>query len=127
MKIAVASDDGLALSPHFGRSRYFLVFDVNEGRVSGPETRANQATAFALGECDSHSHGHHAHSHDALVAVLHDCQVVMAGGMGKRAALDLESHGIQPMVVSFAGPATEAVKEYLSGSLKSSGTWCCGH
>lgn len=127
MKIAVASDDGIALAPHFGRSRYFLVFDVLEGHISGPETRANGFTAFAHGECGSQSHGHHAHSHEALVSALHDCQVIMAGGMGRRAALDLQDHGIQPLVVSFAGPAVEAVKAYLSGSIKSLDAWCCGH
>jgi predicted Fe-Mo cluster-binding NifX family protein len=127
MKIAVASDDGVALAPHFGRSRYFLVFDVIEGQISGPESRANGFTAFAQGECSPQSHGHHAHSHDAMVTALHDCQVVIAGNMGRRAALDLQEHGIQPVAVSCAGPAVETVKAYLSRSIKPLDTWCCGH
>ena len=127
MKIAVASDDGIALAAHFGRSQCFLVFDVTAGEIKGPETRANGFTAFAHGDCGSQEHGHHAHSHDALVTALNDCQVVMAGGMGRRAAADLEAHGIQPLAVAYSGSAFEAVKAYLSGSLKSLGSWCCGH
>jgi predicted Fe-Mo cluster-binding NifX family protein len=127
MKIAVASDDGMALAPHFGRSRYFLVFEVMDGKIMGPESRANVATAFAQGECGHEERGHHAHSHDALVTALHDCQVVMAGGMGRRAALDLQARGIQPLAVSFSGQAVEAVRAYLAGTIKSQAAWCCGH
>ena len=37
MKIAVASADGTTLSPHFGRSTCFIVFDTNDGKVIGKE------------------------------------------------------------------------------------------
>jgi predicted Fe-Mo cluster-binding NifX family protein len=127
MKIAVASDDGIGLAHHFGRSRYFLVFEVTEGQIAGPEARANGCTAHAQGECGPEPHEHHAHSHDALVTALRDCQVVLAGGMGRRAAMDLQAHGIEPLAVSFSGPALEAVKAYLSGSIQPLGAWCCGH
>ncbi len=127
MKIAVASDDGIALSKHCGRSRYFLVFEVRDGQVKGPEARANGCTAHAQGECGDEPHEHHAHSHDGLVAALQDCQVVLAGGMGRRAAMDLQANGIKPMTVAFDGPAVEAVNAYLSGSIQPLGAWCCGH
>ena len=127
MKIAVASDDGLALAPHFGRSRYFLVFEVTDGNIIGPEIRANTCTAFAHGECGHEAHSHPAHSHEDLVMALQDCQVVLAGGMGRRAALDLQARGMQPMAVSFNGHAVEAVKAYLDGSIQSQEAWCCGH
>lgn len=127
MKIAVASDDGNTLAHHFGRSRYFLVFNVLDGQITGPEVRANGCTASAQGECGHEPHDHHAHSHDALVTALRDCRVVLAGGMGRRAAMDLQANGIEPLAVSFSGPALEAVKAYLSGSIQPLGDWCCGH
>jgi predicted Fe-Mo cluster-binding NifX family protein len=127
MKVAVASDDGTNLAHHFGRSRYFLVFSVEDGQVSGPEARANGCTAHAQGECGPEPHEHHAHSHDGLVAALRDCQVVLAGGMGRRAALDLQAHGIEPLTVAFDGPALEAVQAYLSGTIQPLGAWCSGH
>ena len=46
--------------------------------------RSQRLHRLAQGECghepDDH-HDHHTHSHDALVTVLKDCQVVLAGGM----------------------------------------------
>jgi predicted Fe-Mo cluster-binding NifX family protein len=127
MKIAVASDDGIYLAPHFGRSRYFLVFEVTDGQIAGPEARANGCTASAHGECGHEAHSHHAHSHDTLVTALQDCQIVLAGGMGRRAAMDLQAHGIQPLAVSFTGPAVEAIKAYISGSIQPLSSWCCGY
>jgi len=127
MKIAVASGDGNTLAYHFGRSRYFLVFNVLDGQITGPEARANGCIASAQGECGHEPHDHHAHSHDALVTALRDCRVVLAGGMGRRAAMDLQPNGIEPMAVSLSGPALEAVKAYLSGSIQPLGAWCCGH
>jgi predicted Fe-Mo cluster-binding NifX family protein len=131
MKIAVASHDGVDLSQHFGQSRVFLVFEVTDGQITGPEARSNGA-AVTLGECDikPHSpdaHSHHAHDHQAMAAALKDCQVVLAGGMGRRAAMDLEANGIKPVTVSFDGAALEAVKAYLAGSIKTLGAWCCNH
>ena len=41
--------------------------------------------------------------------------------------MDLEAHGIKPMAVSFSGPALEAVKAYLSGSIQPLGAWCSSH
>jgi predicted Fe-Mo cluster-binding NifX family protein len=117
----------MALAHHFGRSRYFLVFEVTDGHITGPEARANGCTASAQGECGHESPEHHAHSHEALVTALKDCQVVLAGGMGRRAAMDLQAHGIKPLAVSFDGPALEAVRAYLSGAIQPLAAWCCGH
>ncbi len=125
MKIAIASDDGISVSPHFGHSRYFLVYEVTDGQISGPESRPNGCAAHVQGECGS-SQGQ-AHSHDAMARALEDCQVVLAGGIGWRAAADLQARNIQPMAVAFAGPAAEAVQAYLSGTIKPLGAWCCGH
>ena len=128
MKIAIASDDGISLSSHFGRCRSFLVFDVDGGQVTGPEFRTNGFTAFAKGECDgqeSHNHGHH--SHADIVGALSDCGVVICGGMGWRAAEEFQARGIQPLVVKFPGPAAEAITAYLAGTLNSVVPFCRCH
>jgi predicted Fe-Mo cluster-binding NifX family protein len=128
MKIAIASDDGVSLSSHFGRSRCFLVFDIESGKVVGPEVRTNGATAFAKGECSGQeAHGHTHHGHGDLVKVLRDCEVVLCGGMGWRAAEELQAQGIQPLVVKFPGPATEAVAAYVAGTLNSTVPFCRCH
>ena len=131
MKIAVASMDGVALSPHFGRSTHFIVFDVTEGKIVGRETRSNTHTAFAKGECSgADAHPHHAggHSHADVVDALRDCSAVLCGGMGWRAAEELKAHGIQALVVDAQASPEEAVAAYLAGKIMQTGAYCrCNH
>ena len=39
MKIAVASEDGVGISHHFGRSRCFLIFETEDKRITGQSSR----------------------------------------------------------------------------------------
>ena len=129
MKIAVASPDGVSVSPHFGRSRCFIVFDVVEGRLAGREVRDNTYTAHARGECAEGEHHHdQPHSHASIVAALADCQAVLCGGMGWRAAEELKANGIRAVVLGDAGLTPEqAVQALLSGTLGQTGSFCHGH
>ncbi len=52
MRIAVASEDGLSICNHFGRSKCFLVFEVEGERTAGSSVRANTATVHSVGECN---------------------------------------------------------------------------
>jgi predicted Fe-Mo cluster-binding NifX family protein len=98
MKIAVASSDGTNISPHFGRSSYFLIFDVVNGRIVGKEQRPNTFTAHARGECrGEQTHDHGTHSHASVVEALSDCKAVLCYGMGWRAAEALGREGIQTL------------------------------
>ncbi len=131
MKIAVASADGRMLSSHFGRSACFVVFEVADGKIISREERTNSFTAFGKGECTDPDHHHHHdghHSHADVVNALSDCEVLLCGGMGRRAAEELSARGIRPLIVEADLPAESAVTAYLSGSLKAAGTFCaCSH
>ena len=129
MKIAVASTDGVSISPHFGRSRSFIVFEVVGGRIANRELRPNSHTAHAQGKCDDggeHDHGQ-AHSHADIVKALSDCQVVLCHGMGWRAAEDLKRAGIQAFVLEIEASPDEAVQAFLSGEVKAGGPFCHCH
>jgi predicted Fe-Mo cluster-binding NifX family protein len=129
MRIAVASTDGTTLSPHFGRSQCFIVYEVADGKVVGREVRDNHYTAHAAGECregDSHAHDK-PHSHEAVVSALRDCAVVLCGGMGWRAAEELKAHGIQPLIVNAEGTPDQTVEAFLAGRLRPGTTFCRCH
>ena len=128
MKIAVASSDGVSISQHFGRSQCFIVFDVAEGKVTSREVRDNTYTAHAKGDCagGDHRHDQH-HSHAEVIAALSDCQVVLCGGMGWRAAEDLKSNGIQALVIGLPTTPEQAVQSYLDGTLKAASGFCRCH
>lgn len=128
MKIAVASEDGVSISQHFGRSRCFLVFETEGGQVRGRSVRDNTFTAHARGECqEGVEHTHH-HSHGAIVDALRDCAAVLCYGMGWRAAEDLKQNGIQAFLLPSEMSPEEAVQKYLAGDLGAAGGFCrCHH
>lgn len=128
MKIAVAVTEGDTVSPHFGRSRAFLVFEIADGRVVGRERRDNTFTAHAAGECEDGRHEHdHAHGHGAILAALRDCQAVLCGGMGWRAAEDLKAAGVEPIALARPTTAEEVVRGLLAGTLDRASTFCRCH
>ena len=144
MKIAVASMDGAAMSPHFGRSRCFIVFTVEDGRIAGREVRDNTFTPHAQGECQGgdghHDEGHHGeehsgehhhhdqpHSHAGVIAALHDCQVVVSGGMGWRAAQDLQASGIRAVMADPSLSPDQAAADLIAGKLRPGQGFCRCH
>jgi len=128
MKIAVPSIDGKTISEHFGRSSWFIIFDTEDGRISGREMRNNVSTPHARGECD-HEEGHVAshHSHSDVVAALSDCRYVLCRGIGWRAVEDLKSKGIEPFILEKTYPPSVAVTLFLQGMLGPGGSSCRCH
>ena len=112
MKIAVATSDGKSVSQHFGRSAGFVVFNVDGKKIIGQEYRTNQATPHAQGLCRG-EHEHEGHNHAGIVALLQDCEVVLCGGMGARAAEALTQQGVKPVVLPVAGSVEDALAHYL--------------
>jgi len=128
MKIAVATIDGVSISQHFGRSAGFIVFEVEDKLIKSRELRTNNHTPHAQGLChgEHHEHGTHTHGHDGVVGLLHDCSVVLCGGMGAGAAQALAQQGIQSFVLPSPCPADEAVTQYLHGALPAVSSAFCG-
>jgi predicted Fe-Mo cluster-binding NifX family protein len=126
MKVAVASDNAVGIAEHFGRSRCFIIFELQDGVIKGTETRANRHTAFARGECPGDEHEPHAHNHDhaGVVGLLRDCEAILCRGMGWRAAEELKAKGIRPLMVAAPLSAEQAVLAYASGTLEVSGESC---
>jgi len=123
MKIAAITEDGTAISQHFGRAPLYVVVTVEDGKIVSKETRAKtghhtfaaQHAELAPGE----RHGYDAGSqvrHASMMENIADCQVLLAGGMGWGAYESLKSCNIQPIVTDI-GIIDEAVKLYLEGKL----------
>ncbi len=47
MKIAVASDDGKIISSHFGRTRGFVIFEIENGEIKDKKYILNAFTGHA--------------------------------------------------------------------------------
>lgn len=123
IKIAVVSDDGETVSQHFGRARYFAIFEIDDGKITGKEIRnkVGHHTFAESGHLDSFGrHGYEPHSqdkHETMAQSIEDCSVLIAGGMGYGAYEFFKSMGINVITTDVAD-AEDAVKKYLRGELR---------
>ncbi len=108
MRIAISADnrDGLEapVSPHFGRCPYYVLVDVEEGRITGVQTVDNPYLSH--------------HEPGAVPGFIRQqgVQVMLTGGMGRRAVEFFTGFGIQP-VTGASGIVQEALSRYLKGEL----------
>jgi len=122
VKIAVVTDDGRSVSPHFGRARAYLVVTVEDGAVVGRELRPKPAPHLEAGA--SHGGGHGAPDgahdgahdgpaararHDGMIAPITDCAGVIARGMGRGAFDRISCAGIRPVVTDIVDPDDAAL------------------
>ena len=124
MKIAVVSEDGFAISQHFGRAPYFVVLTIEGGQITGKETRAkaghhNFVADVSPAPAPDERHGYEAGAdvrHASMAEAIQDCQVLIAGGMGWGAYEAMQSYGIETIVTDIKS-IYEAVLLYLKGKL----------
>ena len=123
MKIAIASDDEKTISAHFGRTRGFVIYEIENGEVKNSEYRINDFTGHARGlsgaphEMDRHGH---------ILSALKDCKTVVAHGMGRRIYDDLQSANIEAFIVQETN-VEEAINLYLKNELKDNPDEGCEH
>jgi predicted Fe-Mo cluster-binding NifX family protein len=122
MKSAVVSDDGTTISQHFGRAMFYVVATVEGGKVVSKEKRA-KAGHHTFAAHEQHPAGEH-HGFDAASEAKHrtmadtiaDCQVLLAGGMGRGAHESLKSYNIKPVVTDEEN-IDQAVQLFADGKL----------
>jgi len=126
MKIAVVTLDGKTVGQHFGRSPYFSIFAIEDGIVLEHEIRVRKTGHFAPNqEQTHHDHDHthehgmseeHTKKHDEMAKEISDCQILIAGGMGRGAYERLFENGIN-VIMTDKLDINDAVKTYIEGKL----------
>jgi predicted Fe-Mo cluster-binding NifX family protein len=129
MRIAIPSDDGTNVAGHTGRASGFVIYDIENNEAMRVEYRTNSYTAHAKGECegDNHHTSHEHRSHEDLLGALHDCNFMLAHGMGPRLVNDLARKNIR---VTFCDEtlAEDAAKKLAAGQLATrEDSGCCHH
>lgn len=122
MKIGIATEDGKMISAHFGRSPYFAIYQIEDGKLIHKEMRKNTFTGHFRNEHEEHHHHHgseeeHSHKHHQVAEGLKDCNVVISHGMGRKAWEDLRAKGIE-MIVTDETDVERSVYLYLRGELQ---------
>lgn len=109
MRIAVSADtkNGLdsVVSPHFGRCPHFVLVDLDDQDVE------------QVREVDNPFYGHH--QPGQVPGFIHSlgANVMLTGGMGRRAIMFFQQYGIDGVTGAY-GSVRQSVESYLGGQLK---------
>lgn len=120
--IAAVTDDGITISQHFGRARFYEVIFVEKGNVVKRERREKLSHNNFRQEEHHHSdlkHGLDEHSHSkhvSMVEAIKDCQILLARGMGNGAYQSMLQLNIKPIVTDIKN-IDEAVQAVINGSI----------
>ena len=108
-RIAVSVDDSNGLdsvvSPHFGRCPYYILVDLDDQEVKQVNAVANP------------NYGRHAPGTVPTFIQDQGADVMLAGGMGRRAIALFQQYGIQS-ATGAAGSVRHALEQYLGGELQ---------
>ena len=113
--ITMDTDEGLKgnVSSHFGQCAYFLIVDVENGKIKGSAVHKNTAV----------------HGGGGCVAVdemrKYEVTHVISGGMGAGAQAKFANAGIR--VFAFSGNSADAVEAFFKEALGSLGACKDGH
>ncbi|RKX59405.1 MAG: dinitrogenase iron-molybdenum cofactor [Thermodesulfobacteriota bacterium] len=110
MRVAIAVENGY-VAQHFGRCPGFLIVDIENGEIIKQEFVDNP--------------GYTAHQPGLVPSFLQNLgvDVIIAGGMGPRAIMMLESAGIKP-ILGVTGKVEDVLTQFIAGNLKSGESLC---
>lgn len=131
MKIAIVTNDGETISQHFGRSMYYKIYSIEDGKITNQEMRQRGTGHFAQQPSSSkpvhephydpqgrHGFGAEAQGRHAMMAAeISDCDVLIAGGMGAGAYESFKAAGLN-VILTDRYSIEDAVESFLNGSLK---------
>lgn len=137
MKIAVPTNDGKSIFAHFGRTPGVLIVTVENNQIADKKFIPNDFTGHAQGMYQEHEHRHNGDSHSqtpgygnsahaGILNAIGDCNVVIAGGMGRRLYDEFVANNMEVFVTD-EKDIDRAVQLYLNRQLDNKEDKCCDH
>jgi len=124
MKIGIASDDQQTIAQHFGRTRGFVIAEIEDSKVLSKDYRENTFSMHM--QTGDHKQGQHGNSHTGILNALADCSAVLARGMGRRIYDDLRGANIES-VITTQSTVDGALEAYIAGNLDDNPEQGCEH
>ncbi len=115
LRIAFPSDDGQTISAHLGQALYYAVLTVDDPQSPAPQMERRDKPHHTPGEA------HQApdlNARRAMVGPVADCQVLIAGGMGRPVFDEARARGLQ-VVLTHETSIAAAFQNYRQGKLVS--------
>ena len=108
MRVAISADDNNGLDSvvagHFGRCPFFALVDLNEGEIQQVQV------------IDNPFYANHSPGQVPNFIQSQNANVMLTGGMGRRAVMFFEQAGIE-IATGACGTVSDAVQGYLSGDV----------
>lgn len=135
-KVAVVTDNKKNLSRHFGKAKYFMVYEMDGNTFNEVETIEkpkhegshqhhdhSKPVEISVefkghgGEDHHHEHEHKGFNHDDMMVPIKGCKYVIAGGIGAGAKDGLMNMNIKPIITDLRS-IEEALEALVKGELK---------
>jgi predicted Fe-Mo cluster-binding NifX family protein len=116
-RIAFPTSNGETISRHLGEALFYLVADLDDAGVVTFEKREKPRRDRA-GEQGGEGADKHGHLGPALFAPVHDCQVLISGGMGRPADEHARAQGLE-VILPTEERIDDALQAYRAGQLVS--------
>ncbi len=107
MKIAIATDNG-QVAQHFGRCMEYTIFDIEKDKIANKTLLPNPG-----------------HAPGAIPKFLHEhnCELIIAGGMGRRAQEFFKQFNID-WIIGVQGKVEKIIADYLNNTLVAGESSC---
>ena len=122
LSIAIATDDGITISQHFGRAKYYEVLFVENGKVVKREHREKLGHHNFVQDDHHHSREQHGfdessqNKHVSMAEAIKDCQILLARGMGAGAYQSMLQLNITPVITDITN-IDGAVQSFINGTI----------
>ncbi len=126
MRIAIPTNDMTTVSAHVGRFKGFMVFNIENDKITNMEYRINSFTGYAKNKHKEHNHDNHRHNYESIFNALRNCNIIIAGGMGKRLCNDFNKKEIEVYITN-EKDVNKALELLNKGVLDNNTTKCCSH
>jgi predicted Fe-Mo cluster-binding NifX family protein len=110
MKIAIASNNGITIQRHFGRTRQYVVATIDDRQEVAREVRPIDVRYI-------HEQDHHRHHHGSLLEPIVDCEVLIANGMGAPMARHADASGVR-LILTDERLVDDIVASFAAGTLQ---------
>jgi predicted Fe-Mo cluster-binding NifX family protein len=126
LTIAIATDDGITMSSHFGRAHLYEVLTFVDGKVTKREQREKAGHHSFTGgdgghthhDDEQYNHEEHKQKHQTMVSPVLDCQAVVVSGMGQGTVEHLRSANLLPILTGLH-TINDVIAAVAAGSLES--------
>jgi predicted Fe-Mo cluster-binding NifX family protein len=131
MKIAIPTGNQKTIFAHFGRTPGVLIVTLDDNKVTNKEFIPNNFTGHAQGNYLEHEHHEHDNgssggAHAGIFNAIGDCDVVIAGGMGRRLYDEFAANNMQVFVTDEID-IDRAIDLFVKKQLDNKDDKCCEH